>query len=66
VSDVLALHDDQIRPAPTSDPAVGAPCITGIAAVTSGDVERNLTLVDIERLMAGVDMSLVVATRSLH
>lgn len=57
VSDVLQLQADQIRPAPEIDTSVDANCIVGLGAMS----ERMLILLDIERLMAGVDMGLVAA-----
>lgn len=57
VSDVLQLQADQIRPAPDMDTTVDANCIVGLGAMS----ERMLILLDIERLMAGVDTGLVAA-----
>lgn len=57
VSDVLQLQEDQIRPAPEIESTVDASCIVGLGAVN----ERMLILLDIERLMSGVDMGLVAA-----
>lgn len=55
VSDVLQLQAEQIRPAPEIETTVDASCIVGLGAVN----ERMLILLDIERLMSGVDMGLV-------
>ncbi|HVR53779.1 MAG TPA: chemotaxis protein CheW [Pseudorhodoferax sp.] len=57
VSDVLQLQADQIRPAPEIETTVDASCIVGLGAVN----ERMLILLDIERLMSGMDMGLVAA-----
>ncbi|RCW67640.1 chemotaxis protein CheW [Pseudorhodoferax soli] len=57
VSDVLQLQSDQIRPAPEVETSVDANCIVGLGALS----ERMLILLDIERLMSGVDMGLVAA-----
>jgi purine-binding chemotaxis protein CheW len=57
VSDVLQLQTDQIRPAPDIETTVDANCIVGLGAMS----ERMLILLDIERLMSGVDMGLVAA-----
>ncbi|MGC3983301.1 MAG: chemotaxis protein CheW [Pseudorhodoferax sp.] len=57
VSDVLQLQADQIRPAPEVETSVDANCIVGLGALS----ERMLILLDIERLMSGVDMGLVAA-----
>lgn len=55
VSDVVALTQEQIRPAPEFGAAVGAQFLTGIGTLD----KRMLILVDIERLMTSPDMSLV-------
>ncbi len=57
VSDVLELKNAQVRPAPDMDTSVDANCIVGLGSVN----ERMLILLDIERLMAGLDMGLVAA-----
>ncbi|KQP17011.1 chemotaxis protein CheW [Pseudorhodoferax sp. Leaf267] len=57
VSDVLELPPHSIRPAPDIDTSVDNACILGLGSV--GD--RMLILLDIERLMSGVDMGLVPA-----
>ncbi|WP_326541714.1 chemotaxis protein CheW [Pseudorhodoferax sp.] len=57
VSDVLQLQADQIRPAPEIETTVDANCIVGLGAMN----ERMLILLDIERLMSGMDMGLVAA-----
>ena len=59
VSDVLALDDDQVRPAPALHTSVDARHITGIGALKTDDRERMLILLDIEGLMAGPDMGLM-------
>ncbi|AVP56881.1 chemotaxis protein CheW [Pulveribacter suum] len=58
VSDVMELAAENIRPAPDVDSAIDAACIRGLGSVG----ERMLILLDIERLMSGVDMGLSLAT----
>ena len=48
VSDVLALHPDQVRPAPEMAAGIGNGAIRGMATVA----ERLLILVDIEALVS--------------
>ncbi len=55
VSDVLELPPDSIKAAPDIESIIDAGCILGLGSV--GD--RMLILLDIERLMSGVDMGLV-------
>lgn len=55
VSDVLELPPESIKAAPDIESIIDAGCILGLGSV--GD--RMLILLDIERLMAGVDMGLV-------
>jgi purine-binding chemotaxis protein CheW len=55
VSDVVALTEEQIRPAPEFGAAVGTQFLTGIGTLD----KRMLILVDIERLMMSADMALV-------
>ncbi|MFO1328221.1 MAG: chemotaxis protein CheW [Rubrivivax sp.] len=62
VSDVLELQAGQIKPAPEFHGAIDSSYITGLGTVKSGDTERMLILMDIERLMAGSDMGLLNAT----
>jgi len=57
VSDVIELADEQVRPAPDVESAIDARCIRGLGAV--GD--RMLILLDIEKLMSGPDMGLVLS-----
>jgi purine-binding chemotaxis protein CheW len=59
VSDVLELDDTQIKPAPEFNSLLDAGYITGLGTVESGEGERMLILVDIERLMSGPDMGLL-------
>lgn len=54
VSDVVALRDEEIRPAP----AFGALVNTGHVAGIGTRDERMLILIDIEHMMAGADMGL--------
>ena len=58
VSDVLELQAGQIKPAPEFSGAIDSSYITGLGTVKSGDTERMLILMDIERLMSGPDMGL--------
>ena len=57
VSDVLELAPDSIKPAPQIESAIDSACILGLGSVA----DRMLILLDIEKLMSGVDMGLVVA-----
>jgi purine-binding chemotaxis protein CheW len=59
VSDVLELEEKQIKPAPEFNSLLDAGYITGLGSVESGDGERLLILVDIERLMSSPDMGLL-------
>lgn len=54
VSDVMELAPEQLRAAPELESAIDAQCIRGLGSV--GD--RMLILLDIERLMSGMDMGL--------
>ncbi|MBP6900732.1 MAG: chemotaxis protein CheW [Burkholderiaceae bacterium] len=61
VSDVLALHGEQIREAPAlGASAVDTSYITGIGSVA----ERMLILMDIQALMSSPDMGLIADTGS--
>ena len=55
VSDVLALGQELIKPAPDMNTTVDTSFITGIASVG----ERMLILMDIEALMSSADMGLM-------
>ncbi len=57
VSDVMELSAESIRPAPDIESVIDNDCIMGLGSVG----ERMLILLDIERLMAGVDMGLATA-----
>jgi len=59
VSDVLELDEKQIKPAPEFNSLLEAGYITGLGTVESGEGERLLILVDIERLMSSPDMGLL-------
>jgi purine-binding chemotaxis protein CheW len=59
VSDVLELDEKQIKPAPEFNSLLDAGYITGLGSVESGEGERLLILVDIERLMSSPDMGLL-------
>ena len=60
VSDVIALLEEQIRPAPDFSSTFDTQYITGLGTVE----ERMLILVDIEKLMIGADMGLNAETTS--
>ncbi|WP_404300630.1 chemotaxis protein CheW [Alicycliphilus denitrificans] len=57
VSDVMELAPEQLRAAPELESSIDAQCIRGLGSVG----ERMLILLDIERLMSGVDMGLATA-----
>ena len=57
VSDVISLSADQIKPAPDMGGALNTDYLVGLGTVD----ERMIILVDIDRLMSGVDMGLVAA-----
>ena len=61
VSDVLELHADQIKPAPEFNGSIDSTYITGLGTVKSGDGERMLILMDIERMMSSAEMGLMDA-----
>jgi purine-binding chemotaxis protein CheW len=61
VSDVLELSNEQVRPVPEFNAAMHARHITGIGTVGSGETERMLILMDIERPMSSAEMGLVEA-----
>lgn len=58
VSDVLELLPDNIKAAPEIESVIDNGCILGLGSVA----ERMLILLDIEKLMSGVDMGLVAPT----
>jgi purine-binding chemotaxis protein CheW len=57
VSDVMELAPEQVRAAPEIDATIDSSSVVGLGSV--GD--RMLILLDIEKLMSGVDMGLVSA-----
>lgn len=57
VSDVMELSPDNIKAAPDIESVIDNGCILGLGSVG----ERMLILLDIEKLMSGVDMGLVSA-----
>lgn len=59
VSDVLDLPGEQIKPAPEFNGQVDSTYITGLGTVKSGDVERMLILMDIERMLSSAEMGLM-------
>ena len=54
VSDVMALPQDSLRPAPEVEGASDRDAVLGLGALG----ERMLILLDIEKLMSGMDMAL--------
>jgi purine-binding chemotaxis protein CheW len=56
VSDVVELTPDQIRPAPEVNPDPAGNFVAGLGSISGGEHQRMLVLIDIERLMAGVDL----------
>lgn len=54
VSDVMELPADTIRPAPEVESGISSDCIVGLGSVGN----RMLILLDIGKLMSGVDMAL--------
>jgi purine-binding chemotaxis protein CheW len=58
VSDVVALSDDQIRPAPDFGAGVNSHYLIGIASPDPEHPERLTILMNIERLMGSADMGL--------
>lgn len=54
VSDVMELSAESIRPAPDIESVIDNDCIMGLGSVG----ERMLILLDIEKLMSGLDMGL--------
>lgn len=57
VSDVMDLAPENIRAAPDVESTIDNGCIVGLGSVA----ERMLILLDIEKLMSGLDMGLVAA-----
>jgi purine-binding chemotaxis protein CheW len=55
VSDVIALTDDQIKPAPEFNSSLDIEYITGLGSVD----DRMIIVMDIEKLMTSQDMDLV-------
>ncbi|KXX64745.1 MULTISPECIES: chemotaxis protein CheW [Marichromatium] len=60
VSDVIALHQDQIRPAPEFGAVLDTAYIDGLATLE----ERMVIMVNIERLMNSEEMGLVDQARA--
>jgi purine-binding chemotaxis protein CheW len=55
VSDVMQLSPENLRAAPDVDSVIDSDCVIGLGSLG----ERMLILLDIEKLMSGVDMGLV-------
>jgi len=62
VSDVIALEPTDIKPAPEFSGAMNTEYIIGIGTIRSGEAERMLILMDIEKLMTSADMGLIAQT----
>ena len=58
VSDVMELSAESIRPAPDIESVIDNDCIMGLGSVG----ERMLILLDIEKLMSGLDIGLASAS----
>lgn len=54
VSDVMELAPESLKPAPDIDSVIGNDAVLGLGSIG----ERMLILLDIEKLMSGVDMEL--------
>ncbi len=59
VSDVLELSPEQIKAAPEFNGAIDSSYITGLGTIKTGEVERMLILMDIERMMTSPEMGLI-------
>jgi purine-binding chemotaxis protein CheW len=59
VSDVLELAGEQIKPAPEFNGSIDSSYITGLGTIKTGDAERMLILMDIEKMMTSADMGLL-------
>ena len=59
VSDVIALDEQQIRPAPAFNAAVATDHLIGIASPDADHPEQMIILMDIEKLMGSADMGLM-------
>ena len=59
VSDVIALDESQIRPAPAFNAAVATDHLIGIASPDADHPEQMIILMDIEKLMGSADMGLM-------
>lgn len=64
VSDVVTLQAGQIKAAPEFTGAIQAAQVIGIATVDQGDARRMLILLDIEKLMMGVNTGLLLAAQA--
>jgi purine-binding chemotaxis protein CheW len=61
VSDVMELAPEQIKPAPEFNGSIAAQDILGLGTIKSGDAERMLILLDIEKMLLNPEMGLVDA-----
>jgi purine-binding chemotaxis protein CheW len=62
VSDVVELTPNQVKPAPEFNSTIPSSHVVGIGALTQGDRERMLILLDIEALMSSASMGLIEPT----
>ncbi|WP_442909265.1 chemotaxis protein CheW [Ideonella sp. BN130291] len=61
VSDVLELGADQVKPAPEFNGSIDSNHILGLGTIKTGELERMLILMDIEKMMLSPEMGLVDA-----
>jgi purine-binding chemotaxis protein CheW len=61
VSDVLELGAEQVKPAPEFNGTIDSNHILGLGTIKTGEVERMLILMDIEKMMLSPEMGLVDA-----
>lgn len=62
VSDVVELTPNQVKPAPDFNSTICSRHVIGIGAMTQGDRDRMLILLDIEALMSSASMGLIEPT----
>ena len=61
VSDVIALNDDDIKPAPEFSDVIATDYLIGLGTLEQDQRSRMLILMDIEKLMGSAEMGLVSA-----
>lgn len=64
VSDVIALDESQIRPAPQFASSVSTDHVIGVASPNDDQPEQMIILMDIERLMSSEEMGLIAKDSS--